>query len=334
MKRLLGYAVVVVMIAVTAILDLWTKRWAENNLATEDHLIVIRLDKSPDAVTVGDAIRSRFPSLDDTSLVGKVYRLPPHKPLSIETPITQAAGPDTVGFFEFDEGRIEGFARVLDFSDATAIERWLMKARSDLSFEQARRAVMEHLSQMTILAWLSEQLPHLSEEELVATVQSGLFPIARPLTPLNPGDRVEQGDIYLLSSRQIEIIPGHLDLSYAENPHGAWGLFRGVEPKLRLAIFYIFSVVAVIFIIVLLVRERDRSLLMNLALGAILGGAIGNLADRILYTYVVDFIHMYWGSFHWPRYNVADIGITCGVIAILIKSSFERKSTKSHKEGA
>lgn len=59
-----------------------------------------------------------------------------------------------------------------------------------------------------------------------------------------------------------------------------------------------------------------------LALALILGGAIGNLVDRVLYGYVIDFIDVYYGSWHWPTFNIADSAITAGAALLLLDALF------------
>jgi signal peptidase II len=74
---------------------------------------------------------------------------------------------------------------------------------------------------------------------------------------------------------------------------------------------------------------NSTSLLVGLAFGLIIGGAIGNVIDRAIYGAVVDFILLSWKSWSWPVFNVADSAITCGVGLILIDSLWpDRRSTK------
>jgi signal peptidase II len=60
-------------------------------------------------------------------------------------------------------------------------------------------------------------------------------------------------------------------------------------------------------------------------LGLILGGAIGNLIDRARLGYVVDFLDLYWRGHHWPTFNVADVGISVGVVLLVIDMAFSPK---------
>ena len=63
----------------------------------------------------------------------------------------------------------------------------------------------------------------------------------------------------------------------------------------------------------------------GVALGLVIGGAIGNLLDRMQLGYVVDFIDVHWAGYHWPAFNVADSAITCGIIVLLLEALFELK---------
>jgi signal peptidase II len=71
-------------------------------------------------------------------------------------------------------------------------------------------------------------------------------------------------------------------------------------------------------LLVWLLRLPARDRLTAAALALIIGGAIGNLTDRIRHGYVVDFIDVYYRDWHWPAFNVADSAITCGVILLLL----------------
>ena len=77
--------------------------------------------------------------------------------------------------------------------------------------------------------------------------------------------------------------------------------------------FVAFSIVAIAVLVVFMLRTESRKILPNLALGVLLGGAVGNLYDRIFLGYVRDFIDLYWRTHHWPTFNVADAFICVGV---------------------
>ena len=122
------------------------------------------------------------------------------------------------------------------------------------------------------------------------------------------------------------VIPGFFNLVHARNPGVAFSLFaswdeRWVRP--------ILTIVTIIAIGGLLFFSRSlsgkRSGLWGL--GLVVGGAVGNLIDRIRLGYVIDFIDIYLGRFHWPAFNVADIGITVGIFLLAADMIFENKLT-------
>ena len=121
-------------------------------------------------------------------------------------------------------------------------------------------------------------------------------------------------------SREIVVIRNYLDFQYAENCGGAWGLLHGAREGLRKPFFLLVTIGAVIFILHLYRGLESGQRAMRWALPLVLGGAIGNLADRTRLGYVVDFIHAHWrDKFHWPTFNVADIAITVGIGLMLLE---------------
>ena len=80
--------------------------------------------------------------------------------------------------------------------------------------------------------------------------------------------------------------------------------------------------------IVWLLRRHAPQKMFSFALALILGGALGNLIDRIAYGYVVDFLDFYWNTYHFPAFNIADSAITCGA-ALLFLDSFKNKPEKT-----
>lgn len=77
------------------------------------------------------------------------------------------------------------------------------------------------------------------------------------------------------------------------------------------------GVVATVFIVWML-RSHAGQKLFAFALACILGGAVGNVVDRLLYGYVVDFLDFYWGTWHFPAFNIADSGITIGAVCLIL----------------
>jgi signal peptidase II len=316
------YGVVAGVTCLVAVTDLVTKRWAETALATEDHLIPIHQSDFPQAKTVRELARSRFPDLEDADLNGQVYCLREIPAFSKET-LVQDAFLDAVsplGFFVFDRGDTRGFARRV----------FLVSFQRDVERDTARRE-LDRVLKMPLAQFLSEKLSHLDEDDIEKTLKGGVFPIRSQDILVNPDSSVVNGAIYLLASRTITLIPNYLDFSYVENPAGAWGLLSGVDETTRKNVFFALSVVAIIAVLVLLVRPPGTDIWSLASLGMIMGGAIGNVVDRLTLGYVVDFIHMYWGNYHWPKYNVADIGITVGVVILFLISTFQKKKPRKEQ---
>jgi signal peptidase II len=118
------------------------------------------------------------------------------------------------------------------------------------------------------------------------------------------------------------VIPGFFELLYRENRGGAWGLLSGAPEWFRLPFFVGTSVLAIAFLLWLRGRMRVHRPWVDVAFPAILGGAVGNLIDRVRLGFVVDFLDLHVGAAHWPTFNVADIGITVGVALLVADSLF------------
>jgi signal peptidase II len=129
--------------------------------------------------------------------------------------------------------------------------------------------------------------------------------------------RLSGPDLKTHGARKVEVLKGHLDFIFAQNPGGAWSFLRGLPDSLRRPFFLVVSAAAIVFIITIYQRIYSDQKAMKWGLPLALGGAMGNLVDRIRYGWVVDFIDvsMRWGGrdHHWPTFNVADIAIVIGV---------------------
>ncbi len=126
----------------------------------------------------------------------------------------------------------------------------------------------------------------------------------------------------------VTFIRDYLELRYAENCGGAWGLLHGARESLRKPFFLLVTVGAVIFIVHLYRTLEPGQKAMRWALPLVLGGALGNLVDRVRLGYVVDFIDAHWRErYHWPTFNVADIAITVGILLMLLEYIIGPKRT-------
>ena len=113
----------------------------------------------------------------------------------------------------------------------------------------------------------------------------------------------------------IEVISGYLEISYAENTGAAFGLFRGQN-----VIFIFVGFIAIGFIFVYY-RQFRANVWMKVSLGLLLGGALGNLIDRVLFQYVTDFIRVRWWFLRlrwWPAFNIADASVCIGAAMLIV----------------
>src|SRR5919108_4724754 len=107
----------------------------------------------------------------------------------------------------------------------------------------------------------------------------------------------------------ISLIPGFFRITHVENRGAAFGLFADSPSEWKIAGLVLFSIVALVVVSALLWRNSHSMNTTGIGLALILGGAIGNLWDRLLSGRVVDFLLFYVGSYHWPAFNVADSAI-------------------------
>jgi signal peptidase II len=136
---------------------------------------------------------------------------------------------------------------------------------------------------------------------------------------------------YLSDRGVVEIIPNFFSLWYSLNPGGLFGAFRDWNSPVRFVLLTLLPIVAVGLISVYLAKSReiDRPTLSGLAL--VLGGAMGNLVDRLIRGEVIDFLDVYvapssladwlvthFGTAHWPTFNIADSSIVIGASLLLL----------------
>jgi signal peptidase II len=112
------------------------------------------------------------------------------------------------------------------------------------------------------------------------------------------------------------VIPGFLSLTLVHNTGAAFGILAGELSPLRTAFFLVVSIVAMGVVLWLLWRLRPEQKVEAVALSLIFGGAVGNVIDRIRFGKVIDFIDVFYRSYHWPAFNVADAAISAGVFLL------------------
>lgn len=117
----------------------------------------------------------------------------------------------------------------------------------------------------------------------------------------------------------INIIPGFFRLTHLENTGAAFSLFADSTSPLRTTLLIAFSVAALAVVSFLLWKDRSVFHSGTLALSLILGGAVGNLWDRMVDGKVTDFLDFYIGTHHWPPFNVADSAIVVGALLLFMR---------------
>ena len=156
-------------------------------------------------------------------------------------------------------------------------------------------------------------------------------------------------DATLQGRGPVAVVPGLFNLWYSRNRGGLFGYFGGLPDPWRSALLTLFPLLAIVAIAVFLARtdEPDRSTKIGLAL--ILGGAVGNLLDRVFRGEVVDFLDVYvshgrvaawlssrFGTAHWPTFNLADSAIVIGACLLvldILRPDRSRAGAREHPAG-
>jgi signal peptidase II len=123
-------------------------------------------------------------------------------------------------------------------------------------------------------------------------------------------------------NQSISVINGFFNFTHVRNTGAAFGMFSQGQP-----IFIAATIVAIVLIIVYHMKTKETDFLFNLALGLELGGALGNLVDRITQGWVTDFLHF----MNFPVFNIADSAIVCGVgllILVMIRDIVRERREK------
>ncbi|MFJ5749928.1 signal peptidase II [Peribacillus frigoritolerans] len=126
----------------------------------------------------------------------------------------------------------------------------------------------------------------------------------------------------------IEIIENLLYITSHRNRGAAWGILQG-----QMWFFYIITIAVIIGLVYYIQKMAKESILLGVALGLMLGGAIGNFIDRVARQEVVDFVHTYIFSYSFPVFNVADAALSIGVGLLLIHMFLEEKNAKEKDNG-
>jgi signal peptidase II len=122
----------------------------------------------------------------------------------------------------------------------------------------------------------------------------------------------------------IQIIPGFFRITHLENRGAAFGLFADSPSEWKIGMLVLFSVVALLIVGTLLWKNSHSMSSTGIGLSLILGGAVGNLWDRLAAGHVTDFLLFYIGRYQWPAFNVADSAIVIGATLLVFEIVFSK----------
>ena len=124
--------------------------------------------------------------------------------------------------------------------------------------------------------------------------------------------------------REIPVVPGFFSLTHTENTGAAFSLFADSPSHWKTAMLIGFSLIAMIVVSVLLWKLSRPFTMTGIALSLILGGAVGNLWDRVATGRVIDFLLLYVKAYRWPVFNLADSAIVVGASLLVLEIIFAR----------
>ena len=197
------------------------------------------------------------------------------------------------------------------FADTTAEHRTLSQA--DLAPRWAKLLLLPAVVAVTLS--LDQGTKLLAQAELAEprqVVPYGEEPTAPPQKVWYP-------------TRTINVVPGAFNLRYVENPAAAFSLTSSMPEWIRKPFLVTVSLLAMLLIVTWYWRTREPDWLILSSFSLILGGAMGNLVDRMAYGYVIDFIDWYLGFVnpawpHWPTFNIADAAICAGAAGVILRT--------------
>ena len=130
---------------------------------------------------------------------------------------------------------------------------------------------------------------------------------------------------HLALGQAIVVIPKVFRITHVLNTGAAFSMFENMNEHTVRNLLIVFSILAVIVVLMLLWKLGKTFTMTSVALALILGGALGNLYDRVMYSHVVDFLEVHIVHYHWPDFNVADSCIVIGACLLLLEMLWPRK---------
>jgi len=122
----------------------------------------------------------------------------------------------------------------------------------------------------------------------------------------------------------VKVIPGFFNLTHIHNKGAILGIFNSAKTSGIPILLLLLNAAALALVLYYFSKTSEKERAARIGLSLIVGGALGNVIDRIARGFVVDFLEMYAGKFHWPTYNVADSCITIGAVILIFSVIFRR----------
>jgi signal peptidase II len=126
-------------------------------------------------------------------------------------------------------------------------------------------------------------------------------------------------DTNMTLHESIPVIHGFFNITYVRNPGAAFGFLADAAPFLRALFLIGVSIFAAGLIVYYVVKMKTEDILLTYGMSLIMGGAVGNLIDRIRLGEVIDFLDVYISTYHWPAFNVADSAVSAGAVILFYK---------------
>ena len=138
--------------------------------------------------------------------------------------------------------------------------------------------------------------------------------------------------LFLRVHESVPVIDGFFSLVHVRNRGMAFGFMSRSHADFAFWFLVAASIIAIGVLLFWFFRLKDGDNRITLGLSLILGGAVGNLIDRLRFREVVDFLDVFWGPYHWPAFNVADAAITVGTFLVAITLIFKRSPDPKQPE--
>ena len=183
----------------------------------------------------------------------------------------------------------------------------------------------------TVRQFLGDDLTGTDAEEIDAIAQFRTRIDGR--TAPSADHALAGGEVLTITRRTVTVHPEFFHFKYTRNPGAAFGFLSRNDSSLRRPFFVFVSVLAVVVILWIYRKVTWHQKLLMISLCLIVGGALGNLVDRIAYGWVIDFIDWHWhDQYTWPTFNLADAQISIGVALMAIEILIGKGDKKAEAE--